>query len=95
MRREIAEQQQGTQAAGGENSPPRSPRPAEAHQLDRAQTFLRQQLKDGPRPASDIEAAATKAGIGEQQLDRAKETLGLITARANSGGVQAVSLELP
>ena len=79
----------------GKNSPPRSSRPAEANQLDRAQTFLRQQLKDGPRPASDIEAAATKADIGEQQLDRAKETLGLITARASSGGPLAVTLELP
>jgi hypothetical protein len=67
--------------------------PSERRQ--RAQRFLKDALAQGPKPASAVEEAAAKAHIGGTALDQARAELGIVTSRANAGGVQAVQWSLP
>jgi hypothetical protein len=60
-----------------------------------AQRFLKDALAQGPKPASAVEEAAAKAHIGGTALDQARAELGIVTSRANAGGVQAVQWSLP
>src|SRR5215831_11394047 len=69
--------------------------PAKPDRRQRAQQFLREQLARGPKPASAVEEAAAKAHIGGTALDQARAELGIVTSRANAGGVQAVQWSLP
>ena len=39
---------------------------------ERAWEFLKQQLKDGPKPSVDVHQAAAEAGISQRTLDRTK-----------------------
>jgi hypothetical protein len=61
----------------------------------RAQQFLKDALAHGPKPVSDIEAAATRAHVDVQALEQARGDLGILTTRANTGGVHAVQWSLP
>lgn len=45
--------------------------------VDEAASFLREALADGPRPALEVQEAATKAGISGRTLDRAKREVGI------------------
>jgi len=71
----------------------RSGEPSERQ--DRAQRFLREQLGRGPKRVSDVEEAAAKAHIDIQTLEHARDDLGIVTTRANTGGVHAVQWSLP
>jgi len=44
---------------------------------------------------SDVEEAASKAHVDPQTLEQARTDLGIVTSRANAGGVQAVQWSLP
>jgi hypothetical protein len=61
----------------------------------RAQQFLREQLARGPKQASVVEDAAAKAHVDPQALEQARGDLGIVTSRANAGGVMAVQWSLP
>jgi len=61
----------------------------------RAQQFLRGELARGPKPVTDVEAAAEKAHIDISTLAQARGDLGVVTSRGNAGGVQAVQWSLP
>jgi hypothetical protein len=61
----------------------------------RAQQFLRDALGRGPRSVSDIEEAAAKAHVELPALEKARADLGIVTSRANTGGVHAVQWSLP
>jgi hypothetical protein len=54
----------------------------------RAQRFLRDELAHGPKQVSAIEEAAAKAHVEPIALDQARADLGIVTTRANTGGVQ-------
>jgi len=45
----------------------------------------RDALADGPQPASDVEELAEKRGIGINQLERAKQQLGVTASRMDDG----------
>jgi hypothetical protein len=62
---------------------------------ERAQRFLRDTLANGPKPVSDIEAAAEKAHVDQQTLTQARGELGVITSRGNPGNTLAVQWSLP
>jgi hypothetical protein len=51
------------------------PKPKESGALDEAKEFLNGQLAGGTKPAADVKAAATDAGISEATLNRAKTNL--------------------
>jgi hypothetical protein len=61
----------------------------------RAQQFLKDELARGPKKVTDVEEAAAKAHVDPQTLDQARGDLGIVTTRANTGGVQAVQWSLP
>jgi hypothetical protein len=44
---------------------------------------------------TDIEEAAEKAHVDPKTLELARADLGIVTSRANTGGVQAVQWSLP
>jgi hypothetical protein len=73
----------------------RKPRPAELERRERAQRFLREQLGRGPKPVSDVEAAATRAHVNPETLEQARADLHVVTSRANTGGAHAVQWSLP
>jgi hypothetical protein len=54
--------------------------------LEEAKAFLRQQMATGSIPARRLLQAAAAEGIAERTLYRAKETLGITTARAGGYG---------
>lgn len=60
--------------------------PASLSQLERAATWLMEQLESGPRPAADLYALAASAGIPERTLRRAGKSLGLRTERGVTAG---------
>jgi len=62
---------------------------------ERAQRFLKDKLAGGPKPVTDIEAAASKAHVDPTALDQARADLGVVASRSNAGGVQAVQWSLP
>jgi putative DNA primase/helicase len=51
------------------------PKPKESGALDEAKEFLNGQLAGGAKPAADVKAAATDAGISDATLNRAKTQL--------------------
>jgi len=61
----------------------------------RARRLLREQLARGPRDVSEVEEAAEKAHLDVHVLEQARADLGIVTSRANAGGVQAVQWSLP
>src|SRR6516225_8896064 len=65
--------------AANENA---SDRPAQTE----AEDFLRDLLRDGPRPAKDVEAEAKEAGISWRTVNRAKKTLGVVAERKAERG---------
>jgi hypothetical protein len=65
--------------AANENA---SERPAQTE----AEDFLRDILRDGPRPAKDVESEAKEAGISWRTVNRAKKTLGIVTERKAESG---------
>jgi putative DNA primase/helicase len=65
--------------AANENA---SERPARTE----AEDFLRDILRDGPRPAKDVEGEAKEAGIAWRTVNRAKKTLGVTTERKAESG---------
>ena len=67
--------------------------PDDRHQ--RAQQFLRAQLRGGPKAVSDVEEAAVKAHVAIPALESACTSLGVVTSRANTGGAHAVQWSLP
>jgi DNA-binding XRE family transcriptional regulator len=73
---------------------PREPA-KEPDRCQRAQRFLREQLARGPQSVSDLEEAAGKAHLDPRALEQARADLGIVTSRANAGGVQAVQWSLP
>jgi hypothetical protein len=73
----------------------RRPGPKPKPALARAQQFLRDALGRGPRSVSDIEEAAAKAHVELLALEKARADLGIVTSRANTGGVHAVQWSLP
>ena len=62
---------------------------------ERAQRFLQDQLARGPKRATDVEEAASKAHVDPQALEQARTELGVVTSRGNAGGVMAVQWSLP
>jgi hypothetical protein len=78
-----------------------APSPVLAKQNERrrqhAQQWLREQLADGPQRVSDIEAAAEKARLDVNALERARADLGIVPSRANacSGSTLSVQWALP
>jgi putative DNA primase/helicase len=65
--------------AANENA---SDRPAQTE----AEEFLRDFLRDGPRPAKDVETEAKEAGIAWRTVNRAKKTLGVLAERKADSG---------
>jgi hypothetical protein len=65
--------------AANENA---SDRPAQTE----AEDFLRDILRDGPRPAKDIESEAKEAGISWRTVNRAKKALGIVVERRAESG---------
>jgi len=51
--------------------------PGEADALTAACEFLEQELMDGPRPTTDLKAAAEEAAIGWRTVERAKQRIGV------------------
>jgi hypothetical protein len=70
-----AEFHDGMWVVQGEQATPQ-PRPEPAARVE-AQAFLRSVVADGARLATEIQAAATAAGISTATLRRAKEDLGI------------------
>jgi hypothetical protein len=68
---------------------------AKTDRRQRAQQFLKDELARGPKKVTDVEEAAAKAHVDPQTLDLARADLGIVTSRANTGGVQAVQWSLP
>ena len=92
-RNEIEKAERKQARKSRETTPSILSKPTERRQ--RAQHFLREQLARGPKQASVVEDAAAKAHVDEQALGQARADLGVITTRANTGGVQAVQWSLP
>jgi hypothetical protein len=67
----------------------------QSERRERAQQWLRQQLADGPQRVSDIEAAAEKAHLDQNALERARADLGIVPSRANAGNTLSVQWSLP
>lgn len=51
--------------------------PTSQSAIDEGIEFLRNQLKDGPRPAKEVQGAAELAGHSPRTIDRAKKTIGV------------------
>ena len=51
-----------------------------------AEDFLRDILRDGPRPARDVESEAKEAGISWRTVNRAKKKLGVVAERRAESG---------
>jgi hypothetical protein len=65
--------------AANENA---SEQPARTEAAD----FLRDVLKNGPRPAKDVEGEAKEAGISWRTVNRAKKKLGVVAERRAESG---------
>ena len=63
---------------------------------ERARQFLKEALGRGPKPVSDVEAAAAKAHVEPHALEQARADLGVVTSRGNSpGNAFSVQWSLP
>lgn len=60
--------------------------PAKMPARDRARTWLREQLANGPRRVTELTAAAIVANIPERTLDRAKEAEGVRSQKVQADG---------
>jgi hypothetical protein len=62
-----------------------------------ARQFLQDELRSGPLLASRVEKHAHRLGINGPDLETARESLGVVASRANSGkaGGHAVIYSLP
>ena len=60
--------------------------PARVSKLTRAITFLTEVLAEGPHPVAELEEHAERRGISVTTLGRAKDTLGVKTAKMAFGG---------
>jgi hypothetical protein len=54
--------------------------------LSEAQEFLREVLSDGPQAASAVKREADSAGIAKRTLDRARQSLGVVSEREGEHG---------
>lgn len=54
--------------------------------MSEAQEFLREVLSDGPQPASDVRREADSAGVSKRTLDRARQSLGVLSEREGEAG---------
>jgi hypothetical protein len=70
-------------------------KPVPTDRRERARGFLRDELADGPKQVSDVEAAAERAHVDPTALAQARGDLGVVTSRGNAGGVMAVQWSLP
>lgn len=55
--------------------------------LDQAIDLLREELKDGPKPTSDILQKAKEQEIAKRTIDRARSEIGIISKKETSGWV--------
>jgi hypothetical protein len=64
---------------------------------ERARQFLQDELRSGPLLASRVEKHAHRLGINGPDLETARESLGVVASRANSGkgGGNALTYSLP
>lgn len=69
----------------GPAEPPRRGRPGASS--DEVDSWLAEQLNQGPMPRSDVVAAAKVAGFSTGNIYRAKERLGVLAERGESGVV--------
>lgn len=60
------------------------PKPKDTSALDEAKEFLRNQLAGGTKPAADVKAAASDAGISDATLNRAKTDLGVKSTKVEN-----------
>jgi hypothetical protein len=65
----------------------------EARALDDAKEFLADQLKDGPKAATDIFDAAKDEGISKRTLWRAKREMAVHSSRSCKGSKSQWSLQ--
>jgi hypothetical protein len=61
-------------------------RPVAERPRERAAEWLKKELAGGPRPASELFAAAAKAGITERTLERARKDMQVVSTREVDGG---------
>jgi hypothetical protein len=61
-------------------------RPRRGAKLDEAVAFLREELADGPRPVSEIQALASEADISSETLRRARKVLGAESVKSGFDG---------
>ncbi len=54
--------------------------------LSEAQELLREVLSDGPQPASNVRREADSAGVAKRTLDRARQSLGVLSEREGEAG---------
>jgi hypothetical protein len=76
------------------------PKPKRRHDIPAPSTgkaiaFLKTQLANGPKLASDVDRLAKESGIQPNALGRGKTQLGINVQRLNSGHGNAVHLSLP
>lgn len=62
--------------------------PSDDHRcaVDEASDFLREELKNGPRPQKELQSEACGAGLSWSSVRRAKDALGIVSAKAQFGG---------
>jgi hypothetical protein len=59
--------------------------PEARSKLSEAEALLRVELEEGPRPVSELRAAALELGISITTLDRAKKQLGVQSVKLGLG----------
>jgi hypothetical protein len=60
--------------------------------VDDADAFLRDALKDGPRPTKDVKIQASAAGIAWRTISRAKEKAGVVSRKSDFDGAWVLEL---
>lgn len=58
--------------------------------LDEAVDFLRERLKEGPKPAAEIEGEGEKLGIAKRTIDRARKEIGVVSRKGRKGWLLAL-----
>lgn len=61
-------------------------KPRQQERLEEAQLFLREALAEGARPAEEVKAEATAAGISHATLRRARLDLGVVVVKGGNRG---------
>lgn len=72
--------------AGISSQPRPTARPTRKDARDHAAAWLRGILANGPRPATEVKAAAKEHGISDRQLNTAKEAMGVSIQQVRSSG---------